>query len=140
MKEFTSAVEDIIEDDEREAAIMALVKGGSTREQAEQEVDGEKPIEFKLDGRTMHAYTPTDGQLAFMLASMGRGQTSDGRFASIINIMLECLRDDDKDYFESRLLTRDPKKRLGVKMIEQVFEHLTEEWFARPTQSSSDSV
>lgn len=109
-----------------------------TRAEAEEQVpeveSEDKPVEFLLDGRTMHAYQPTSGQLAFMLASLGRGQTDDGRFAAIINVMLECLRDDDKDYFESRLLTRDPKKRIGMKTIEGVFEYLTEEWFARPTQ------
>lgn len=131
MKEFTSAVEEVVDEDEREAAILALMeKESKTREEAEGEVDDdEKPIEFLLDGRVMHAYPPTDGQLAFMLASLGRGQTSDGRFASIINVMLECLRDDDKDHFESRLLTRDKKKKLGVKKIEEIFEFLIEEWF-----------
>ena len=121
MKEFTTAVEDIAAEDAGEAP-------------------EEQPIEFKLDGRVMHAYPPTDGQLAFMLASLGRGQTDEGRFASMINVMLECLRDDDKDWFESRLLTRDPKKRIGAKTIEAVFEHLMEEWFARPTQPPSDSA
>lgn len=151
MKEFTTAVEDIVAEDEREEKIVALIAEGKTRAEAEAEVDDEQPIEFdivdkewqgegderkyvEIARRTLHAYPPTDGQLAFMLASMGRGQTADGRFASIINIMLECLRDDDKDWFESRLLSRDKKKRIGVKTIEGVFEMLTEEWFARPTQ------
>lgn len=158
MKEFTTAVEDIAVEDEatqaKRAAVQAkyeadvakrkrkvdrLVKDGKTVEEAEDEVpevpepeeveDEEEPVEFLLDGRVMHAYPPTDGQLAFMLAGLGRGQTSDGRFANIINVMLECLRDDDKDHFESRLLTRDPKKRLGVKKIEEIFEYLTTEWF-----------
>lgn len=145
MKVFTTAVEEIVEEDERaaaaaerEASIQRLVDKGMSREDAEAEVgpegEDEKPIEFELDGRVMHAYRPTDGQLAFMIAALGRGQTADGRMGSIINVMLECLRDDDKDYFESRLLTRDPKRRIGVKKIEEIFEFLTEEWFARPTQ------
>lgn len=156
MREFTSAVEDVIDEDERNAKIQTILdeaakavadlvaegmsevearaKAGKSREDAEREIDLGKPIEFMLDGRVMHAYQPTDGQLAFMLASLGRGQTSDGRAAATINVMMECLRDDDKDYFESRLLTHDPKTRLGIKTIESVFEMLTEEWFARPTQ------
>lgn len=153
MKEFAAAVEDILDEDEQAAAVaeredkVRALKAKYISEgmdafdaevKAEEEtpaVEGvEKPILFKLHDRVMHAYPPTDGQLAFMLASLGRGQTSDGRFASIINVMLECLRDDDKDFFEAGLLTRDPKKRIGVKTIEGVFEHLTEEWFARPTQ------
>jgi hypothetical protein len=134
MKEFISAVEDIEAEDEREAKIVALVAEGKTREEAESEVDEERYVEFKVDGREMRAYQPTDGQLAFMLAALGRGQTSDQRFAAIVNIMLSSLRDSDRDYMESRLLTRDRKHRLPMKQLEAIFEHLTEEWFARPTQ------
>ncbi len=134
MKEFKTAVEDIIAEDEREEKILALVAEGKTREVAEKEVDEGVPVEFKLDDRVMKAYPPTDGQLAFMLASLGRGQTKDQRFAAILNIMFESLDEDDKDHLESRLLTRDPKKKVSMKQIEGIFEHLTSEWFARPTQ------
>ena len=134
LKEFISAVEDAAAEEEREAKIAALVAEGKPRDEAEAEVDGEEPIEFKIDDRVLKAYPPTPGQLAFMLAALGRGQTSDQRFAAIINIMLESLRESDRDYLESRLLTRDPKKRLPIEKIEEIFEYLSEEWFARPTQ------
>lgn len=138
MKEFEAAVEDIAYDDEREARIVALVAEGKTRQEAEAET--EPFIEFKLGGRVMKAYQPTDGQLTFMLAALGRGQSDDGRFASILNIMFECLDPADKDYIEGRLLSRDPKKRLSVKKIEEIFEYLVGEWFARPTQPASTSA
>lgn len=127
MKEFITAVEEIQAEDE-----------------------GTKPedqyVAFKVDGRELHAYPPTDGQLVFMLANLGRGQSQDKRFAAIINIMLSSMRDDDADYLESRLLTRDKNDRLPVQQIEAIFEHLSEEWFGggpgsdRPTQPSSGSV
>lgn len=111
---------------------------------ATEQETGVKPadqvIEFELDGRVMKAHPPTEGQLAFMLAALGRGQTDESRFASIINVMVETLDKDDRDYFESRLLTSDPKRRLPAKQIEAIFEYLTEQWFARPTQSQSDSA
>lgn len=140
MKEFITAVEDVIAEDEREQKILALIEGGKTRADAEAEVSGERYIEFKLDGRVMRAWAPTDGQLTFMLAALGRGQTQDQRFAAIINIMMECLRDEDKDYFESRLLTRDVKRRLSMKQIEAIFEFLTEEWFREDVPGGSTSV
>lgn len=90
--------------------------------------------------RVMRAYPPTQGQLTFMLAGMGRGQTNDNRFASIVNVMLECFRNEDRDYFEARLLTQDKKRMLPPKYIEGVFEYLMEEWFGRPTQPPSDSA
>jgi hypothetical protein len=140
VKEFTTAVEEVLEEDEREAKIKALVEQGKSREEAEAEVDDEKPVEFMLDGRVLKAYPPTEGQLIFMMAAMGRGQSQESRFASIINIMMESLRDEDQDYLEARLLTRDPKQRLRAPKIEEIFEYLTEEWFARPTQPPSDSA
>lgn len=139
MKEFVTAVEEVVSEDEREAKIKALMAQGKTREEAEAETE-EPFIPFKLDGRELRAYQPTDGQLTFMLAALGRGQTQDSRFAAIINIMMEALRDEDKDYLESRLLTRDPKNRLKLKQIEEIFEYLTEQWFANPTQEPSGSA
>lgn len=120
MKQFTTAVEEAVNEAE-----------GNEEEQY---------TEFSVDGRVIRAYPPTPGQLTFMMASMGRGQTTDQRFAAIVNIMLESLRDEDKDYMESRLLTRDPLRRIPVKKIEEIFEFLMEEWFARPTQPPSDSA
>jgi hypothetical protein len=121
VKEFITAVEEVVVEDEGEKV-------------------EEQFVPFMVDGRELHAYPPTDGQLAFMLAALGRGQTADQRFAAIINIMLSSLRDEDQVYLEGRLLTRDPKQRLKIQQVEQIFEYLTEEWFARPTQPPSDSA
>lgn len=102
--------------------------------------DSGPPIEFELDGRPMKAYRPHEGQLTFMLAALGRGQTDDQRYASIVNIMMSSLRDDDADYLESRLLTRVRKDRLRLKQLEEIFEYMIAEWFADPTQSPSGSA
>lgn len=134
MKEFTSAATEAVEDADRETRIMALLAAGKTRAEAEAETAEDPYIEFKLDGRVCKAYTPTPGQLAFLLANMGRGQTKDGRFASIMNVMLESLDEDDQEFVENRLLTRRRGKMMDLKVLEGIFEHLVEEWFATPTQ------
>lgn len=136
IKQFTTAVEDTVADQEREDKILALVEQGKTREQAVEEVD--PYIEFELDGRNMRAYRPIEGQVVFMVAALGRGQSKESRFGSILNIMFESLREDDKDYLESRLLSRT--NPLPMKVIEGIFEFCVEGWFARPTQQPSDSV
>lgn len=133
MKEFVTAVIDEKAVEEREAQITALVAAGKTREEAELEVDSVDYTEFKLDGRTMRAYKPNSTTLAFMLATLGRGQTKDQRFGAIMNIMFEALRDDDKDHLESRMLTRGTNQ-IKMEQIEEIFEFLVEEWFATPTQ------
>ena len=120
MKEFITAVNNQIEDD------------SPTEE--------ESFVEFKMDGRVMRAYTPNEGQLTFIMAAMGRGQTTQDRYASIVNVMMEALRDDDADYFESRLLTRDPKRRLRIKEdIEPIFAYLTEEWFRASDEAGGEA-
>lgn len=141
MKEFITAVEDVIAEDDYEAKIKALVDGGKTREEAEEQVDSELGVvSFKIDGRVLKAYPPHEGQLTFMLAALGRGQSQDQRYGAIVNIMMEALRSEDQDYFESRLLTRDRKDRLPLQQVEAIFEYLVEQWFARPTQPQSGSA
>lgn len=165
MKEFVTAVEEVLTQDEDEAKIAALVESGKTREEAQAEVEGYIPFELahmeperdangeivrdedgkivakKVVDRVLHAYQPTEGQLIFMLASLGRGQSQDQRFASIINIMLASLRDEDAEYLEGRLLTRDRKNRLPSQKIEEIFEYLVERWFGgKVTVPQSDSA
>lgn len=133
IKEFEAAVEEVEHDEKIAARIAELVAEGKSPEEAEeqayQEEDERKAVKFKLRGRELTAYQPRDGQMAFLLANLGRGQTSDGRFAAIVNIMTECLRGDDKDWFESLLLSGDRKTALGLKTVEGVFSFLTEKWF-----------
>lgn len=130
MKEFVVAVEEV----EREAEGTAVEEQYVEFDIVDHDDEGKE-----TSRRTLRAFHPTDGQLAFMLAAMGRGQSDDQRFAAIVNIMLSSMRDADRDYLEGRLLTRNPKQRLPMKYVEAIFEYLTEEWFARPTQPSSDS-
>lgn len=117
MKEFTTAIDEAFKSDEESAL-----------------------VEFKVDDRVLRSRAPHDGQLTFMLAAMGRGQTNDQRFASIINLVMSTLPDEDADYLQSRLLETDPRKRIPVKVIEEIFEFLVSEWFARPTPPSSGSA
>lgn len=129
MKEFVSAVVETVEEDERASKIAALVAEGKSEADAEMEVDRGRPIKFKIDGRELHAFRPHEGQLAFMLATLGRGQSKEGRFSAILNIMFESLREDDKDWLEGRLLTGNPRTMLKMSVIEGVFEFLMEQWF-----------
>ena len=97
-------------------------------------------IPYDLDGRKMTAYRPHEGQLTFMLAALGRGQTNDQRYAAIVNIMMASHEGDDQDHLESRLLSNRRSERLRLKQLEEIFEFLIAEWFADPTQEPSDSA
>lgn len=151
MKEFITAVEDIAAEDGRQERIDALVakrqdqidalvaEGNSPaaaeaviRAAAEEEVDKGIPVTFMLDKRKMTAFPPDEAQLALLLASLGRGQKKESRFAAILNIMFESLAEDDKDYLENRMLTSNKAEKISMKQIEGIFEYLVEEWF-RPS-------
>jgi ribosome-associated toxin RatA of RatAB toxin-antitoxin module len=54
--------------------------------------------------------------------------------------MFESLREEDKDYLESRLLTRDRAKRLSMKKVEGIFEYLMEEWFRTDVPGGGEAV
>jgi hypothetical protein len=133
---------------ERQDKIEALIAEGASREDAEakirkdaeKEVDFGKPIEFDVDGRTLRAYKPTNTQLIFLMASHGRGQTNTNRFASSVNMILECLEKEDRDYLDSLLLSREDG--IDEELLEEIFEYLTEKWFGtdHPTPPSSGSV
>lgn len=142
MKEFISAIEDIeAEDNSVEGKVPMLDENDEEMRDAEGNVILDDPhVRFKVDGRLLRSYPPNDGQLAFMLAALGRGQTDEKRFSNIVNLMMATLRGEDQDYLETRLLDRDPKSRLRIKQVEAIFEHLIEEWFARPTQPASGSA
>lgn len=153
MKEFVSAFRETEAEDnlaearaDRERRIERLVAEGWQREDAEKEIpevtDRGLAVAFMLDGRRLLAYPPHEGQLIFMMAGLGRGQSKEQRLGAMVNVMMEALDEDDKDYFEGRLLTADPKERIGSEVLEQVFEYLTTEWFAsdRPTKPSSGSA
>lgn len=140
MKEFMLAVTDEVEEQEREEQIAALMAQGKTREEAETELDRGTPVEFKIGERTLKAYKPNETQLIFLLASLGRGQSKESRMASIVNVMLESLDGDDKDWFEERLLTSDRHKRIKPELVEQVFEYLTSEWFRSAVPADGTAV
>ena len=139
MKEFITAVEDLAEGEDGKVQMLDENDQPMVNDDGTPMMD-DPHVRFKIDGRVLRAYFPTDGQLAFMMAALGRGQSNESRFAAIINIMMESLGSEDKDYFEGRLLTRDASKRLKIREVEGIFEYLTSEWFARPTQPPSGSA
>ena len=112
-----------------------LLKEKELLENKQHQDDGHLALD---DAKRVKVLSP--GQLVFMLAAMGHGQSAEQRFAGILNIVFASLRDEDRDYVEARLLSRDPKDRKFHETLEGVFEFLTEEWFATPTEQPSDSA
>jgi hypothetical protein len=107
---------------------------------AVKEVTGETidEIKFKIDNREVTAYQPQDGQLAMLLASIGRGSSETDKIAGAINFFVAILSEPDAAWIEVRLLDR--KDDFGIQQVEEVMEWLVEQWSGRPTKSLSVST
>ena len=112
MKEFTTAVEKAERDDEL--------------------------LEFKIDGHPVKAYRPTDGQLAMLMASLGRHTADTTKIAGVIDFFVEVLDEESHQYVVHRLLSREDA--LGLPQVQEVCEWLIEEWSGRPTPPPSVST
>jgi len=112
MKEFTTAVE-----------------------QAEGEAE---LLEFKIDDHVVRAYRPTDGQLAMLMASVGRHTSEVTKIAGCIDFFVTVMDEESHRYVVDRLLSREDP--LGIMDVQGIIEWLIEEWSGRPTQSLSVST
>lgn len=125
MREFSTAVEAVAAEEAEDLAVeFRLVE-----RDAEDEIIREK---------ICRAYPPTDGQLAMMMAGLGRHSKTEDQIASVINFFVGVLDEESHQYIVDRLLDRnDP---LGLAQVQEIIEYLTEEWSGRPTESPSVST
>lgn len=118
------------------SAFDAAVDAASTEEEKPTPLDIDEIS--KAEGRQVHAYRPADGQLALLMASMGRGMQANDAIAATVNFFCGLFEDDDRYYIEERLLSR--KRNIPIERIQELLEELIEKWSARPTQSPSASA
>lgn len=104
----------------------------------ERSTDDDTKIEFKIDGEDVVAFLPQGGQLAMLLASVGRGQTEEQRIAGYINFFVNVLDKKAANLVERRLLDREDP--FGIDQVEEILDWLVLEWSAHPTQSPSGSA
>lgn len=98
----------------------------------------EETLEFSIDGTVLTSYRPTDGQLAMLMASLGRHTTTQTKVAGVVDFFVTILDDPSYNYVVERLLSRtDP---MGMDQVQEVIEWLIEEWSGRPTQPLSVST
>lgn len=114
----------------------AAVEAASTDEEQPTPIDIDDIS--RADGKVVYAYRPADGQLALLMASMGRGMAANEAIAATVNFFCGLFEDDDRLYIEERLLSR--KRNIEIDRIQELLEGLIEKWSARPTQSPSGSA
>lgn len=123
MKEFTTAAKAPDEDDVIEVPIRR---------------NPENDPPYVPDLYNLKAYRPSDGQLAMLMASMGRGANPVDSVAGPMNFFDTLLDDEGRHYVTERLFDR--KDPFGPDVMEAIMEALIEEWGGRPTQPSSGSI
>jgi len=102
------------------------------------EITGDEMIEFKIDGESCHAFQPSNGQLAVLLASIASTQQWTHQVAGVINFFDAVLDEDSSAYITRRLLDR--RDQFGIDEVQDIIAWLVEEWSARPTQPPSGST
>jgi hypothetical protein len=92
---------------------------------------------LNLDGRELHYFKPTDGQVAVYLASTGRHSSTDDKVAAVVNFFLGMFEEGDAAYLSDRLLDRtDP---FGTPKIAEIVNVMIEDWSGRPTKPPTGS-
>ena len=100
--------------------------------------DLDVPLLFKLDGRECRAYKPNDGQLAMLMASLGRHSSDATKLAGVIDFFVTVMDDESHQHVVDRLLSRDDT--FGLEQVTDIMMWMIEEWTGRPTQPLSVST
>lgn len=87
---------------------------------------------FGKGERKIKVHPPKNGQVALLMASMGRRSSFNDKMAGVIDFFVGILDESDYDYVVDRLL--DARDDLGIEEVTAVLEWLTEEWSGRPTK------
>lgn len=114
MKEFTTAVKEVTE------------------------TEDDKALHFAVDGKELKCYRPNDGQLAMLMASVGRHASQTQQVAGIIDFFVAVMDDESHSYLVDRLLDREDT--FGLQEVESIMMWMVEEWTGRPTQRPSVST
>jgi hypothetical protein len=123
MREFTTAAKEPVEDE----VIVFTVKRNPVADP-----------DYVPEVKELQAYRPSDGQLAVLMASFGKGSDEVESVAGPLNFFDSILDDDGRRYIMDRML--DPKDPFGPGECAQIMEGLIEEWSGRPTQPPSGST
>lgn len=104
----------------------------------DEETDDDLAMAFTVDGEELVCFPPSDGQLAILIASVGRHSSQHQQIAGIINFFVEVMDERSHGYVVGRLLDREDP--FGLEEVEAIMSWMIEEWTGRPTQSPSVST
>ncbi|MEU8333423.1 hypothetical protein ACFYPX_09165 [Micromonospora zamorensis] len=94
-------------------------------------------VKFKLDKVKMVCRAPKDAQLAYLMAAASSSRTEADQVAAVLDFFEQTLDPPSLAVFKRRLLNTNDEFDFTDAMA--IFQHVCEEWSARPTGSGSDS-
>lgn len=97
-----------------------------------------KAVTVVIDGREVTFLGPNTEELTLLMTAVSDTGTLDSAVSTSLNIIFDLIeKPEDARWFKGRLLDRrDP---LNIATVTDIVVYLIEEWFARPTESQSDS-
>lgn len=98
----------------------------------------EEAIEFKVDGETLRAFPPSEGQFAMIASVMTDYARTSDQIAATINFVFGLLDDDSRVHLKRRLFDREDP--FGTDEVMEIMDYLIEEWSGRPTERPSGST
>lgn len=104
----------------------------AVKEDEKEGTEEENKLQFDLDGFIVTAYKPGSGQLGYLFASTGQQADNAQKVAGLINFFNSCLDEESSRHIINRLMDR--KDPFDHDKVDEILEHMSEEWGARPTQ------
>src|SRR5690606_35790194 len=97
-----------------------------------------KAVTVVIDGREVTFLGPNTEELTLLMTAVSDTGTLDSAVSTSLNIIFDLIeKPEDARWFKGRLLDR--RDQLNSATVTDIVVYLIEEWFARPTESQSDS-
>lgn len=121
-REFITAVEERVEGGPQAVEVTL----GKILVNAEGEPLLDESGEQRIEKRTIKCNPPKDGQVALMMARMGRHSGTNDKLAGIIDFFVGVLDEADHQYVVERLM--DGNDPFGINDVTEVMTYIVEEW------------
>jgi len=115
-----------------------MVKEFNTALRAVDEGDDAYTLKFKVDGRELTAYKPSDGQLAMLMVAVSKHVSQSTQIAGVIDFFVSVMDNTSHGYIVDRLMDREDM--FGIEEVQAIMEWMVEEWTGRPSQPLSVST
>lgn len=114
------------------------MKEFTTAVRSEEDAEDDVSLSFLHDGREVHFYEPSAGQLAIMSTLSSNSKDREG-IRTLISFFFSVMDEETRDYFYDRLMDRNDSFDIDTDGgVLDLFEYMMEEWSGKATKQPSD--